>query len=381
MNSEQLKLFISGAFGSEAEAKQIMRMLTPFLRQTLADIREIIELLPDESLARQKAWRELLPSVETALGPYGDDFASILVQELPVDGLRAARETVQQLRSVGVPMLGGGALAPEMVMADSTKFLLNTKVSDTRIVDLFRPKDGKPSPFTVSNRRLVDRIVTGGIIKGDSTANITKELRSRLSKTMKGQAQAIARTAIQDYNRQVKEAVWDANADSFKDLGLAYEWVSALDSRTCITCAPLDGVERPRRKDFEDTPIHPNCRCQVVLVDPEDSGKVRFGQDAYEDKPKGKGVYKTKKVVKGEELYRKNRQVNTVSGKSPRYADYLKGANAKTQEMFFGGGEVGGARARRFRRYIRNGKSPEDALIDVIKGDKALRKQARINVR
>jgi len=267
-----------------------------------------------------------------------------------------------------VPMLGGGSVPPEFVMADSTKFLLNTKVADTRIVDLFTPKGDKPSPFTTSNRRMIDSLVTGGIIRGESTANIAKAIGSELPSKMRGQSEAIARTAIQDYNRQVKEAVWDANADALE--GLAYEWVSALDSRTCTVCAPLDGQERPKRGDFPKTPYHVRCRCQVVLVDPDDPGKVRFGQDAYEDKPTGKGVYKTKKAVKGKELYRKNREVKTVNGESPRYADYLYGSKGVTQEMFFGGGNVGKLRAERFNRYVKNGKSPQDALVDVLRGDK-----------
>jgi SPP1 gp7 family putative phage head morphogenesis protein len=368
MNSEQLRLFISGAFGSEAEAKKIRRMLTPSLRKVLDNVRGIIDLLPDESLVRQKVWREMLPAVEAALGPYNDEFAAILEQELPIDGLRAARETGEQMRSLGVPTLGGGAVAPEFVMADSTKFLLNTKVADTRIVDLFTPKGNDPSPFTTSNRRMIDSLVTGGIIKGESTANIAKAINSELETKIKGQAEAIARTAIQDYNRQVKEAVWDANADALE--GLAYEWVSALDSRTCTVCAPLDGQERPKRGDFPKTPYHVRCRCQVVLIDPDDPGRVRFGQDAYEDKPTGKGVYKTKKAVKGKELYRKNREVKTVNGESPRYADYLYGSKGVTQEMFFGGGNVGKLRAERFNRYVKNGKSPQDALVDVLRGDK-----------
>ncbi len=378
MNSEQLRLFISGAFGSEAEAKKIRRMLTPSLRKALDNVRGIVELLPDDSLVRQKVWREMLPAVEAALGPYNDEFAAILEQELPIDGLRAARETGEQMRSLGVPMLGGGAVAPEFVMADSTKFLLNTAVADTRIVDLFTPKGNKPSPFTTSNRRMIDSLVTGGIIKGESTANIAKAIGSELPSKMRGQSEAIARTAIQDYNRQVKEAVWDANADALE--GLAYEWVSALDSRTCTVCAPEDGKESPKRTGFINrgvTPVHPRCRCQVVLIDPDDPGRVRFGQDAYEDKPTGKGVYKTKKEVKGKELYRKNREVKTVNGESPRYADYLYSSKGVTQEMFFGGGNVGKLRAERFNRYVKNGKSPQDALVDVLKGDKPKPKTAR----
>ena len=98
------------------------------------------------------------------------------------------------------------------------------------------------------------------------------------------------------------------------------------------------------------TPVHVNCRCQVVLVDPEDPGRVRYGQEAMVRKPAGDGAYKTQKVVKGEELYRRNREVKTVDGKSPRYADFLATADRKTQQMFFGGGNAGSIRAEKFRR-------------------------------
>ena len=57
--------------------------------------------------------------------------------------------------------------------------------------------------------------------------------------------------------------------------GLSMSGLAALDSRTCPTCAPLDGeVKRQEVQTFPLTPVHVNgCRCQVVLVDPEDKGR------------------------------------------------------------------------------------------------------------
>ena len=64
MNSEQLRLFINGAFGNEADARKVRKLLTPYLQRSLDEIRQLIELLPDESLARQREWRALLEQVE-----------------------------------------------------------------------------------------------------------------------------------------------------------------------------------------------------------------------------------------------------------------------------------------------------------------------------
>ena len=340
---------------------RVKRLLDPYLRRSLDEIRQLIELLPDESLARQREWRAILEQVDRVLEPYNDAFGIELSRQLPLSGAAAAEETTLMLQSV-VPQTAG-LVPPELIMADSTKFLLRTKVGNQRVLGMFIPVEGK-SPFTTSVRKSIDRIVTGGIIRGEETKVIAAKMIPQLNKQLASQAMALARTAIQDYNRQVKEEVWNANRDAFARLGLKYEWVAALDSRTCPTCAPLDGDVKDKKSDFPLTPVHVNCRCQVVLVDPEDPGRIRYGQEAMVQKPSGEGAYKTKKAVKGEKLYRRNREVKTVDGKSPRYADFLATADRKTQQMFFGGGNAGSIRAERFRQSLKS-KSAQQALVDL----------------
>ena len=359
---------------------KLEKLLVPYLQQSLDEIRRLVELLPDESLARQREWKAILELIEQRLEPYNNAFAVILSDQLPVSGLDAAEETTLQLRSV-VPRTAG-LVPPEVVMAESTQFLFNTKVGPKRVFDLFTPKDG-PSPFVKSNRRMIDSIVTGGIIRGESTAKIGRLLRDELPQRMQSQSLALARTAIQDYNRQAKEAIWDANKEALT--GLAYEWVAALDSRTCPTCAPLDGTVYDNRSDFKvNTPVHVNCRCQIVVIDPDDKDdpRKRYGQLASETPTKGQaGGYATKKKVKGENLYRKNREFIPKNGEPVTYATYLadlarkaKGvtaadlakdpktkrrnvsAEALTVRQFFGSDK----RAAQFIRYV-NSKRYSDA--------------------
>ena len=180
MNSEQLRLFINGAFGNEADARKVKRLLDPYLRRSLDEIRQLIELLPDESLARQREWRAILAQIDRVLEPYNDAFAIELGRQLPVSGAAAAEETTLMLKSV-VPQTAG-LVTPAAIMADSTKFLLNTKVNGRRVLGFFIPEEsGKPSPFTKAIRRRIDQIVTGGIIEwSDSTAK--KSLANRLAK-------------------------------------------------------------------------------------------------------------------------------------------------------------------------------------------------------
>lgn len=391
MNSEQLRLFLNGAFGNEADARKVRSQLTPYLRTALQEIRDLVEQLPNESLARQREWRQLLELVEQKLERYSDAFSVELSRQLPVSGLAAAEETTLMLKSV-VPQVAG-LVPPELIMAESTqRILLSTRVNERRVLGLFAPDRDGPSPFTRSNRRMIDTLVTGGIIRGDSTAKIARALATEMPQRMQSQALALSRTAIQDYNRQVKEEVWKANEDTFKELGLKYEWVSALDSRTCPTCAPLDGAVKDSKDDFPSTPVHVNCRCLVVLIDPDDKDdpRPRYGQLASERPTKGQpGGYVSKKKVKGDNLFRKNREFKPKDGQPVTYATFLadlarkaKGvtaedlaknsktgrrgvsAEALTVRQFFGSNR----RAAQFIRYVNSGKyTDENALTQIFK--------------
>ena len=91
-----------------------------------------------------------------------------------------------------------------------------------------------------------------GIIRGDTTKDIADlmatdvmtagipgvKLTAPVARQIKSQATAIARTA-QDMARQVKEQVYEQNKAATE--GMVWQWTTALDSRTCETCAPLDG--------------------------------------------------------------------------------------------------------------------------------------------
>ena len=93
----------------------------------------------------------------------------------------------------------------------------------------------------------------------------------------------------------MKEAVYKANADALE--GLVWEWEAALDSRTCPTCMPLD-QQRWEQGDSSrpDWPLHANCRCQCVLVDPEDTEFADQARTAVVIRPVEKGAYKQTKI-------------------------------------------------------------------------------------
>ena len=131
--------------------------------------------------------------------------------------------------------------------------------------------------------RVVDQKVRSGIIRGATTQEIADlvvvetvtrgvpgvTMNAEGMRKIRNQAMALSRTVTQDINRQVSETVWDANADAME--GMVYLFSTALDSRTCETCAPLDNTRYDTLSEAPTTPLHPNCRCQVLPIDPEGS--------------------------------------------------------------------------------------------------------------
>jgi len=263
-----------------------------------------------------------------------------------------------------------------------------TMIGKRRFRELFAPKQGPVVPWVDGMFRVVDRKVQTGILQGMTTKQIADEVVHETivrgvpgvtlqggtsARTIRAQALAMTRTVSQDVQRQIKEDVWDANADALQ--GFVYQWSAALDSRTCQTCAPLDGKRWDRRSDAPKPPIHVNCRCQLLLIDPEDefwNETRKTGQQISEKpfSPNVEGTYKTKIKVKGQRFYRQARQ---FTGND--YSDYLASSNLTTQTEFFGGGPIGQRRARYFRRQLdRMNKDPQQVLESMLTGPTTARK-------
>ena len=109
MNSEQLRLFLNGAFGNEAGAREINKELKPYLRAALQEILDLIDQLPNESLARQREWRQLLKLVEQKLERYSDAFGVELSRQLPCKRIGCGRRDDDDAEICGAASRGLGA--------------------------------------------------------------------------------------------------------------------------------------------------------------------------------------------------------------------------------------------------------------------------------
>jgi len=383
----QLRLFIRQAFAMANREAAVLKRLDPVLLRVMARVRQIVEAgLPDDGLLRGLEWKRLQPQVIEALGPLNDQFRDALLDELGAMAPDVQQEAAAMVKAAPAPQVGA-VQAPDglrqVAPADSVQAVLRTKVNGRRLGELFGASDDSPlSLFIRSNQREIDRRVQTGILKGTRTKDIADEMAVLLVRngreylSLKGagaaaairrDAMAITRTAIQDANRQVKEEVYKANADALS--GLEWEWVAALDSRTCPTCAPIDGQRWKRKADAPTWPRHVNCRCQVVPVDPDEAASIRGGQVVSPERFTGPRAYKTKVNAQGEKLYRKGVDVKGTGGKPPTYADFLAQSNEKTRQVFFGGGNAGSIRAARFQSLVKAGHTPQEALKKLVVGD------------
>jgi len=402
VNDRQLSLFLRHAFSLTNAENKALKGADPAFVRSMQSVRQIVENLPEGSLRLKKTWDELQPAVMRALRPYNDRFRDSLFDSLPELTPDIEDEVIDMLSAVGVPnpigtagqVAGAPTDAPFALnqrLADTTQqALARTSINNVNLAKLFETSATNKGPVSLwmrQNYRSIDRIVQTGILQGASTDAIAKQISKEatlggLLKTTKGsaadvikkQARTIARTAVQSFNTQVTERVWAAQDDEVFE-GLVYEWTSALDARVCPTCGPLDGQKKKERQDLPPVPIHPNCRCQVVISDPDEDDDVRTGIQLSQTKPTGKGAYASKVKVYGKSFYRKAVEIKKPGA---TYADYLADLAQKdtknsrlTLAEYFGGigkagqGEstLGVQRADWFRKAVTEKKvRPDKAL-------------------
>ena len=384
---DQLKALIRQTFSLQNVADKAVVNVDQVLAQVMANVKRLVETMPQEGLLRQKAWRELEPLVKAELDKYGDRLGKSLV-DTEVKAAPAMRKYgLREFNHAGAGL--PQALATQAVpVAQSIEMALNSKVAGATVRKMFNV-DGKAkgqSPVNKALFKVVDTRVRGGLVKGWPTQEIANlmatdvvaagvpgvSLTAPVAKQIRSRAMTIARTATQDMQRQVKEELYEQNKSQLG--GMVWMWSAALDSRTCQICAPLDQMRWDQGDSSRlQAPIHPNCRCEVLLIDPEDefwNGRERTAQQirpvekgAY----KGKGAYKTPITVKGEKYYRK--AVTVTSDRPPtRLADvYASWATSGTNPSLVAA--LGPTRAQYFyRQFAEFNKDPEQILNSMLTG-------------
>lgn len=121
--------------------------------------------------------------------------------------------------------------------------------------------------------------LTTGLIRGDSVQEMSRRLAERMNVSRSNALRLIRTESSHIHNT--------AELDAYKACGFEeYEFMASFVERTCEVCGGLDGKRfRLGDKQFGANfpPLHPNCRCTTIAVDPDDDLEdVKSGELDYE---------------------------------------------------------------------------------------------------
>lgn len=117
-----------------------------------------------------------------------------------------------------------------------------------------------------------ERNLTANIANGMSVAAATDKAQAAADRYQEQvhryRANTIARTEIMRANSEGRKEAWGQGVEGgWIDPGAQKEWIAESDA--CEICEPLSGMRVPLNEEFPegDPPAHPNCRCDLLLVD------------------------------------------------------------------------------------------------------------------
>ena len=387
MNEKQLGTLGKHAFRLNDTGNAIAKAANPQLADTFGMVRRIVDNLPPPgNYMRELQWKGAHPAVKSLLMQYNDDLAKQMANGLAEMQAIDEETAYKQLKNMNLsPTSAPGGINTAVSIPD-------LKINDIKLKDWFGKGQGGLSKWAKQNFDVVNKTVQRGIFEQLDTDTIASQIiqESKLA-GFKGakiagdtaaarvyrQAQTLARTAVAEQNHQINERVWDANKEAME--GVQYEWVAALDSKTCEICAPMDGRVTDTREEQESWPIHPNCRCTVVPFDPDDPNEVNVQEvsktpftykgktlDQMNDAERQEalstgGLYASKVRINGKMYYRRS-----ISTSKDGYAGWLAETTDATKHQFFGSRK----RVQYFNGQLAKGRNPRDVLNEMLKVEK-----------
>lgn len=132
-------------------------------------------------------------------------------------------------------------------------------LAKTRIQGI--PLEGWLENMKAADIRRLEQTINLGVLEGLTPAQLSRRVLDQGLATTKRNAEALARTAVNNVSNAAREEVWKANSDIITGL----RWTSTLDGRTTEVCMARDGEVYPIGKGPR-APAHFNCRSLMVAV-------------------------------------------------------------------------------------------------------------------
>ena len=253
------------ALALAAERAVALRIKPDFLA-SMRQVRRLVQRMAADGEFRQYEWRQLRRQVPDILAPA---VAAMAVELLP------------ELKDLAGPVQVFGQDYADLDPApteedDDAAILATTLIAGVPLVKMLGPGGN----MSQSLANFLDRIVTVGLLRGDTTAEIADDvlaltvINGKLTpRVKKGSFASKASTQIKN---TIASSVWSAvNNNLFKSWktvdNTQWVWNAVLDERLCPICSPLNGKIVPKPTSFVSTvfgvnqpPVHPNCRCVIL---------------------------------------------------------------------------------------------------------------------
>lgn len=113
-----------------------------------------------------------------------------------------------------------------------------------------------------SNVTMYDNAVKAGFANGETIPQIVKRMTDLTDGVMAGHAEALARTGVQHYAVNAREAMFRDNDDVID----GYVYLAVLDNRTSTLCAGRSGNFYKTGEKRPSLPAHWNCRSQYAPI-------------------------------------------------------------------------------------------------------------------
>lgn len=123
----------------------------------------------------------------------------------------------------------------------------------------------------VDNRyvQVLTRALNDGMSEARAAAKAEKAAEAYQKRVLSYRAETIARTEILTASHEGRRQAWEQGIEEgFISPSSLQEWSTNEDGRECELCLEMNGVQVPIGQEFPagEPPLHPNCRCDVLLI-------------------------------------------------------------------------------------------------------------------
>ena len=134
---QQLKAFIAQAFSLQNVADRAILDVDGLLGRVMLDVKRMVEQLPEESLLRDKAWKELRPLVKTWMAPYSQGLKQAIEREEVIASPEMKAYAAREAEYAGAKITEGLG-AP--LQASVVEQVNRAQIGKARFRELFMPR-------------------------------------------------------------------------------------------------------------------------------------------------------------------------------------------------------------------------------------------------